>query len=270
MFDYAVSPPKSDIRPRYATATVSAVAHVLVLGFAIGLPILYASDALPEPPDMMAFIVAAPPPPPPPPPPAPPPPEVKKAEAPKPTAREIPVAKPTPAATPPASVAAPTEAPAEVRPETGNEGAPAPTRAIDAGFEKGVAGGIEGGVPGGVAGGIETAVAPPPPPPPPPPAPKPQGPVRVGGQVKAPSLINRVNPTYPPMAQTAQVSGAVVLEATVSKSGRVENVRVVNGHPMLQASAVAAVKQWAYEPLRLNGEAVPFILTVTVTFTMPR
>jgi protein TonB len=265
MFDYAVSPPKSDLKPRYATATVSAAVHVLVLGFAIGLPILYASDALPEPPDMMAFIVDAPPPPPPPPP--APPPEVKKAEAPKPTAKEIPVERPTPVATPKPSVAAPTEAPAEVKPETGNEAPPAPAKAIDAGFERGVAGGIEGGVPGGVAGGLETAVAPPPPPPP---APKPQAPVRVGGQVKAPSLVNRVNPTYPPAAQAAQVAGAVVLEATVSKSGRVENVRVINGHPMLQTAAVAAVKQWAYEPLRLNGEPVPFILTVTVTFSIPR
>lgn len=266
MFDYAVSPPKSDIRPRYATATVSAAVHVLVLGFAIGLPILYASDALPDPPDMMAFVVDAPLPPPPPPPPAPKPPEVKKVDAPKPTAKEVPVEKVTPAATPQEPTAAPTEAPAEVKPETGNEGVIAKP-AIEAGFEKGVAGGIEGGVPGGVAGGIETAVAPPPPPPP---APKPQGPVRVGGQVRAPSLTNRVNPVYPPAAQAAQVAGAVVLEATVNKSGRVEGVRVVNGHPMLQTAAVSAVKQWTYEPLRLNGEPVPFILTVTVTFTMPR
>jgi protein TonB len=263
MFDYAVSPPKSDIRPRYATATVSAAVHVLVLGFAIGLPILYASDALPEPPDMMAFVVDAPPPPPPPPPPAPKPPEVKKAEAPKPAAKEVPVEKP-PAPTPEETVAAPTEAPAEVTPETGKEGASPAKPVIDAGFEKGVAGGVEGGVPGGVAGGIETALAPPPPP-----APKPQGPVRVGGQVKAPSLTNRVNPVYPPAAQAAQVAGTVVLEATVNKSGRVEGVRVVNGHPMLQTAAVSAVKQWTYEPLRLNGEPVPFILTVTVSFTMP-
>lgn len=203
-----------------------------MLGFAIGLPILYASDALPEPPDMMAFVVDAPLPPPPPPPPAPKPPEIKKVDAPKPTAKEVPVEKPTLAATPKETIAAPTEAPAEVKPETGNESAMTPAKpAIAAGFEKGVSGGIAGGVPGGVAGGIETVVAPPPPPPP---APKPQGPVRVGGKVKAPSLVNRVNPSYPPAAQAAQVSGAVVLEATVSQSGRVENVRVLNGHPMLR------------------------------------
>jgi protein TonB len=94
--------------------------------------------------------------------------------------------------------------------------------------------------------------------------------VRVGGQIKAPSLVQRVNPEYPPVAQAAQVEGAVVLEATVNKSGRVESVRVVNGSPLLDAAAIAAVKQWRYEPLLLNGEPVQFILTVTVTFRMPR
>jgi protein TonB len=246
------------------TTVVSAGIHVLVLGFAIGLPILYASDALPEPPDMMAFVVDAPPPPPPPPPPAPPPPEARKPEPAKPNAAEIPVARPEPR--PANTVAAPIEAPAEVRPETGNEGAmaTAKTAAVEAGFERGVSGGIEGGV----AGGVVTAEAPPPPPPPAPP--KPSGPVRVGGKVKAPSLVNRVNPEYPAVAQSAQVEGAVVLEATVGKDGRVDSVRIVNGNPLLNASAIAAVKQWRYEPLQLNGDPVPFILTVTVSFRMPR
>jgi protein TonB len=267
MFDYAFKEPQRDGKPRYMTTMVSAAVHIAVLAFAIGLPILYASDALPEPPDMMAFVVDAPPPPPPPPPPAPPPPAAKKAEAPKPNATEVPVEKPAPA--PKAdTVAAPTEAPAEVKPETGNEGNMATGKpAVEAGFEKGVAGGIEGGV----AGGIVSATPPPPPPPPPPPAPpKPQGPVRVGGKIKSPSLVNRVNPVYPPVAQAAQVEGAVVLEATVGKDGRVDAVRVVNGSPLLNAAATEAVKQWRYEPLLLNGEPVPFVLTVTVSFKMPR
>ena len=72
------------------------------------------------------------------------------------------------------------------------------------------------------------------------------------------------------MAQASQVEGSVVLEATVDKTGRVQNVRVVQSKPMLDAAAVAAVKQWRYEPLNLNGEAMPFILTVTVSFSIPR
>jgi protein TonB len=170
-----------------------------------------------------------------------------------------------PAATPKDTVAAPAEAPAEVTPETGNEGAmTAKPAEVEAGFEKGVSGGIEGGVPGGVAGGIEKEVAPPPP------APKPTGPVRVGGKINAPSLVNRVNPEYPAAAALAQAEGIVVLEATVGKDGRVDSVRAVSGHPMLQTAAVDAVKRWVYQPLLLNGEPVPFVLTVTVSFKIPR
>jgi protein TonB len=258
MFDYAFTEPKRNAKPRCLTATVSFVVHALIIGFAVGLPILYASDALPEPPDMMAFVMDAPAPPPPPPP-APPPPASKTPEPAKPNAAEVPVEKPAP---PPATVAAPAEAPSEVKPETGNEGAVATGKpAVEAGFEKGVTGGVEGGV----AGGVVSAALPPPPPPP-----KPKGPVRVGGQVKAPSLVHRVNPQYPPVAQTAQVEGTVVLEATVNKTGRVESVRVVTGNPLLDPAAIAAVKQWRYEPLTLNGEPVPFILTVTVSFSVPR
>jgi periplasmic protein TonB len=254
MFDYVVFKPNNKRnKPRYFTAGFSIIVHCLVLGFAIGLPILYASDALPEPPDMMAFVVEAPPPPPPPPP-APPPPEAKKPD-PSPQAEPLPVAKPVPVDT----TAAPVESPAEVKPETGLEGAP--KTAVEAGFEKGV----EGGIAGGVVGGLEGA-----PPPPPPPPPKPQGPVRVGGQIKAPQLTNRVNPAYPPAAQSAQVGGNVVLEATVDKSGHVTNVKVLQGQPLLNEAAIAAVKQWTYAPLMLNGEPTPFILTVTVTFTIPK
>ena len=72
------------------------------------------------------------------------------------------------------------------------------------------------------------------------------------------------------IADRALEEGAVVLEATINRSGRVESVRVINGSPLLDAAAIAAVKQWRYEPLQLNGEPVPFILTVTVTFRMPR
>ena len=260
MFDYAFTEPKRNAKPRYLTATVSFVVHALVIGFAVGLPILYASDALPEPPDMMAFVMDAPAPPPPPPPPAPPLPAAKAPER-APNAAAVPVEKPAP---PPANtVAAPAEAPSEVKPETGNEGTMATGKpAVEAGFEKGVTGGVEGGIAGGVV-----SAAPPPPPPPPP---KPKGPVRVGGQVKAPSLVHRVNPQYPAVAQTAQVEGTVVLEATVNKAGRVESVRVVNGNPLLDPAAIEAVKQWRYEPLTLNGEPVPFILTVTVSFRVPR
>jgi protein TonB len=265
MFDYVVHKPTEEPgKPRYMTATVSAVAHVVALMLAVGLPILYASDELPEPPDMMAFVVSSvPPPPPPPPPPAPKPPVQRKAvEAAKPNQPTVQVQKPIEAKANP--VAAPVEAPSAIKPETGleNAGAAATGAAsVQAGFE----GGIAGGVVGGAIGGVESAA-----PPPPPPAPKPTGPVRVGGNIKAPALAHRVNPVYPPVAQSAQIEGSVVLEATVDKSGGVRAVRVVRGHSILDDAAIAAVKQWRYQPLMLNGEPMEFVLTVTVNFSIPR
>jgi periplasmic protein TonB len=112
-----------------------------------------------------------------------------------------------------------------------------------------------------VVGGIDRAI---PPPPPPPPAVK--QPVRVGGQIDAPRLIRRVAPEYPLIAQSAQVQGTVILEATVGADGRVDDVRVLRSHSVLDEAAMVAVQQWEYEPLMLNGEPQPFILTVTVSF----
>jgi protein TonB len=140
----------------------------------------------------------------------------------------------------------------------------------------GVPGGMPGGALGGVLGGILSAnnanalpVLAPPPPPPPPPPPKvvvPAAPVRVGGNVKEPRPIRTVPPVYPPLASKARVSGTVVLEATLTAQGTVEEIRVISGHPLLIEAAIAAVKQWQYEPTLLNGVPVPVILTAKVHF----
>jgi protein TonB len=64
------------------------------------------------------------------------------------------------------------------------------------------------------------------------------------------------------------VAGTVILEATVDPSGRVRNVRVLRSVPLLDDAAVAAVRQWRYVPLVLNGVPHPFVLTVTVSFSL--
>jgi protein TonB len=129
----------------------------------------------------------------------------------------------------------------------------------------GVAGGVPGGVPGGVIGGVVGGI-PEVPPPPPPPAPR--APVRAGGQIQAPALVKRVPPVYPSMAVNAQVQGVVILEATVGRDGRVEDVEVLRSVPLLDKAAIEAVRQWEYEPLLLNGRAERFLLTVTVSFSL--
>jgi protein TonB len=70
------------------------------------------------------------------------------------------------------------------------------------------------------------------------------------------------------MARQARVQGVVVLECVISPDGKVTNVKVLRGSPLLDDSAVEAVKQWVYSPTLLNGEPVAVIMTVTVNFKL--
>ena len=162
---------------------------------------------------------------------------------------------------PQAPVVAPRELPPAIDTADDGEGA-SDFDSID-----GVAGGVPGGVPGGVLGGVVGGIVDVPLPPPPPP-PAPRAPVRIGGQIQAPALVKRVPPVYPPLAVNAKVQGVVILEATVGRDGRVEDVEVLRSVPLLDKAAIDAVRQWVYAPLLLNGQAERFILTVTVSFSL--
>jgi TonB family protein len=94
-------------------------------------------------------------------------------------------------------------------------------------------------------------------------------PVRVGGQIRAPTQISKVQPVYPPIALSARVQGIVILEATVGVDGRVTDAQVLRSIPLLDQAAMDAVRQWVYTPTLLNGAPVPVIMTVTVTFNLP-
>jgi periplasmic protein TonB len=253
----------SRLRVRLLPATL--ILHVVVLAAVVLVP-LFAAEELPKPTTsggIRAFFVepeAAPPPPPPPP--APP----KAAAAPKPTKVQAPVPTKAP------EFVAPMETPPDIpeAPVAGAEGLDtADIGGVEGGVEGGVPGGVEGGVVGGVEGGtpggIPEAVATPEPAPEPTPPP---GPVRVGGQIKEPRKLKNVAPQYPDIAKQARVQGVVVLEATIDTSGRVQNVRVLRGIPLLNEAAMDAVRRWVYSPTLLNGQPVPLIMTVTVNFTL--
>lgn len=92
--------------------------------------------------------------------------------------------------------------------------------------------------------------------------------MRVGGQIKEPSKIRNVSPAYPDIAKQARVQGVVVLEAVISPSGEVTNVRVLRGVPLLNDAAALAVRQWRYTPTTLNGQPVAVVMTVTVNFRL--
>jgi protein TonB len=94
--------------------------------------------------------------------------------------------------------------------------------------------------------------------------------VRPGGDIRPPVRTVYVAPVYPEIARAARVGAIVVLECTIDPSGRVADVRVVTGHPLLSAAALDAVRQWRYTPTRLNGVPVAVLMTVTVRFTVSR
>jgi periplasmic protein TonB len=77
-----------------------------------------------------------------------------------------------------------------------------------------------------------------------------------------------VKPAYPPEAEAARVQGVVILEATIGTDGRVADAKVLRSIPLLDQAALDAVRQWEYAPTRLNGQAVPVIMTVTVNFSL--
>jgi protein TonB len=122
--------------------------------------------------------------------------------------------------------------------------------------------GVFGGIPGqGLMAG-SAAAAPPPP--------KPAAPARIkqGGAVTAASIITQTKPVYPPLARQARIQGNVVLHAIIDKEGKVAQLEVISGHPLLVQSALDAVKQWRYKATQLNGDPVEVDTTITVTFTM--
>ncbi len=82
------------------------------------------------------------------------------------------------------------------------------------------------------------------------------------------NLVHRVQPAYPPLARAARIQGAVVLQAIISKNGTIQNLQVLNGHPMLVRAAIDAVQQWRYRPYFLNGEPVEVETQITVNFIL--
>jgi protein TonB len=223
---------------RLLTLPVSIALHVIVILAVVIGAIWSVSFPTNSPAQVAQYSMAAAPPPPPPPPPPPkasPQPVVKTVEVPK-NIQEM----------------APTVVPEKVQPMT------TPSTSTSEGVEGGVEGGIAGGVVGGVVGGVITDTAP-----------KIDAPLRVGGDVKAPVVINRVEPVYPEVARKARISGIVIVECIIDKQGNVTNVQVLKPLPFgLDQAAADAVRRWKFKPGTLNGQPVDVIFNLTVNFKL--
>jgi periplasmic protein TonB len=123
---------------------------------------------------------------------------------------------------------------------------------------------LSSGIPGGISSIIDTAdnaqpiVV------------KPTAPtsLNVSSGVMAGNLLEKTLPLYPAIAKAAGIQGIVVLQATISKSGSIQNLRVISGTPMLQRAAMDAVRSWHYKPYLLNGEPVDVETTINVVFNL--
>jgi periplasmic protein TonB len=82
------------------------------------------------------------------------------------------------------------------------------------------------------------------------------------------SLIHQVQPQYPALAMQARIQGTVLLRAVIDRPGKIENLQVVSGHPMLAEAAMRAVEQWRYRPYYLNEQPVEVETLITVHFTL--
>jgi len=102
-----------------------------------------------------------------------------------------------------------------------------------------------------------------------PPAAEPEGPIHVGGDVKAPIKIDAPQPQYTEIARKARIQGVVIVQAIIDKSGDVTNVKVLKGLPMgLEEEAVKAIKRWKFQPATLNGKPVDVYYNLTVNFRL--
>jgi protein TonB len=155
-------------------------------------------------------------------------------------------------------LSAPTKIPKVIK-ITSDEPPPSAPAAGVTGME-GIGGGSAGGIPGGLGMGSAPAPA----------VVKPAPPkkIAVSSGVMAGNLITKTTPTYPAIAKAARIQGSVVLAATISKTGTIENLRVVSGPPMLAPAALEAVRSWRYKPYVLNGEPTEVDTQVTVNFTL--
>lgn len=173
-----------------------------------------------------------------------------------PSATSRPRPRHNPAATRPPIV--PLQSPEGISEESGLE--PVGGASEPAGLVSGNRDGLIGsGLPGGGDASLDIGAAPPP---------RASAPVRIGRGMQSPRKIRDARPVYPPEALAAQIRGVVIIEATIDVTGLVTEVRIVRSVPALDQAAVDAVRQWAYEPMLIDGEPVAVIITALVTFAI--
>jgi protein TonB len=79
-------------------------------------------------------------------------------------------------------------------------------------------------------------------------------------------VLKTVPPIYPPIARIRRLSGAVVVQVTVGKDGKVRNPQLISGQPVFRDAAFDAVKQWKFKPATLNGQPIEQTTQIKMDF----
>lgn len=231
-------------RRKWLILPISLLVHALAIAALVVVPLLFAGQ-LPDA-KVTNILIMAPPLPVPPPPPPPPLGRRSGSGAAKSAAEKKDIKPPVFAG----RLVAPIEVPVTIEEEEGDFG-------VEGGVPWGVPGGVEGGVEGGVVGGVLGGVLGGDMPSEPP--------VFVSGK-NVPKLIKQVRPEYPQEAFMAHIQAVVIVEAVTDIYGRVSRARIISGPPVFNEAALAAVKQWLYEPYIVDGIPRPIYFTVSITF----
>ena len=92
--------------------------------------------------------------------------------------------------------------------------------------------------------------------------------IKIDGNVQAAKPLHRIPPSYPEDARHNRVAGTVNLHTIIAKDGSIKELEVVSGDSSLAASAIAAARQWRYQPTLLNGQPVEVDPQVVVVFQL--
>jgi TonB family protein len=86
--------------------------------------------------------------------------------------------------------------------------------------------------------------------------------------VPVPKKSKHVQPVYPPEALAQGIRGIVILDIVIDAQGKVASTSVLRSVPGLDEAAIAAARQWEYEPTKVAGKPVSVRLTVPITFSL--
>jgi TonB family protein len=90
--------------------------------------------------------------------------------------------------------------------------------------------------------------------------------IKLDFNVMRSKVITLVNANAPTEAVKKRMSGKVVVQVVLDTGGKIKELKVLEGNPILSAAVVEAVKQWQFAPTRLDGDPVEVELDIPYAF----